>query len=81
MSYQVKFTDTTKTPLTVEDQTINSEKSLKFVGKNYAGYSQTIAENFLHLLENFAKSTAPSNPVTGQLWFNTTTGSENQLKV
>ena len=81
MSYQVKFTDTTKTPLTVEDQTINSEKSLKFVGKNYAGYSQYIAENFLHLLENFAKSTSPSNPITGQLWFNTTTGSENQLKV
>jgi microcystin-dependent protein len=81
MSYQVKFTDTTKTPLTVEDQTINSEKSLKFVGKNYAGYSQYIAENFLHLLENFAKSTAPGNPITGQLWFNTTTGSENQLKV
>ena len=81
MSYQVRFTDTTKTPLTVDDQTINSEKSLKFVGKNYAGYSQYIAENFLHLLENFAKSTAPSNPITGQLWFNTTTGSENQLKV
>jgi microcystin-dependent protein len=81
MSYQVKFTDTTKTPLTVEDQTINSEKSLQFVGKNYAGYSQYIAENFLHLLENFAKSTAPGNPITGQLWFNTTTGSENQLKV
>jgi microcystin-dependent protein len=81
MSYQVRFTDTTKTPLTVDDQTINSEKSLKFVGKNYAGYSQYIAENFLHLLENFAKSTAPGNPITGQLWFNTTTGSENQLKV
>ena len=81
MSYQVRFTDTTKTPLTVEDQTINSEKSLQFVGKNYAGYSKYIAENFLHLLENFAKSTAPSNPITGQLWFNTTTGSENQLKV
>ena len=31
MSYQVRFTDTTKTPLTVDDQTINSEKSLKFV--------------------------------------------------
>ena len=81
MSYQVRFTDTTKTPLTVDDQTINSEKSLQFVGKNYAGYSQYIAENFLHLLENFAKSTAPGNPITGQLWFNTTTGSENQLKV
>jgi len=81
MSYQVRFTDTTKTPLTVEDQTINSEKSLTFVGKNYPGYAQYIAENFLHILENFAKSSQPSNPITGQLWFNTTVGIENGLKV
>ncbi len=81
MSYQVRFTDTTKTPITVEDQTLNSEKSVTFVGKNYAGYSQYIAENFLHLLENFAKSSSPSSPITGQLWFDTTTGINNQLKV
>lgn len=81
MSYQVNFTDTTKTPITVEDQTLNREKSVHFVGKNYAGYSQVIAENFLHLLENFAKASAPSNPVIGQLWYDTTVGINNQLKV
>ena len=81
MSYQVRFTDTTKTPITVEDQTINSEKSVTFVGKNYPGYAQYIAENFLHLLENFAKTTEPTNPITGQVWFNTTVGIENGLKV
>ena len=81
MSYQVRFTDTTKTPITVEDQTINSEKSVTFVGKNYPGYAQYIAENFLHLLENFAKTTQPTNPITGQVWFNTSVGIENGLKV
>jgi microcystin-dependent protein len=81
MSYQVNFTDTTKTPVTIEDQTINSEKSVKFVGKNFPGYSQVIAENFLHLLENFAKANPPSNPVVGQLWYDTRTGINNQLKV
>ena len=81
MSYQVRFTDTTKTPITVEDQTLNSEKSVTFVGKNYPGYAQYIAENFLHLLENFAKSSQPSNPITGQIWFNTSVGIENGLKV
>lgn len=81
MSYQVRFTDTTKTPITVEDQTINNEKSVTFVGKNFAGYSQYIAENFLHLLENFAKNSAPTAPVAGQLWYDTTTGVENQLKL
>lgn len=81
MSYQVRFTDTTKTPITVEDQTINNEKSVTFVGKNFAGYSQYVAENFLHLLENFAKSTAPTTPVAGQLWYDTTDGVDNQLKL
>jgi microcystin-dependent protein len=81
MSYQVRFTDTTKTAVTVEDQTVNTEKSVSFVGKNFAGYSQIIAENFLHLLENFAKSTAPNSPVAGQLWYNTTVGADNQLKL
>ena len=81
MSYQVNFTDTTKTPITVADQTLNSEKSVKFVGKNYAGYSQVIAENFLHLLENFAKASPPTNPVAGQLWYDTRVGANNQLKI
>ncbi len=81
MAYQVRFTDTTKTPITVQDQTLNSEKSVAFVGKNYAGYSQAIAENFLHLLENFAKSSPPTTPITGQLWYDTTVGVNNQLKL
>jgi microcystin-dependent protein len=72
MAYQVKFTETTnpsKPPITVEDQTVNSQTDLTFVGKNYAGYASYIAENFLHLLENFAKNTAPTRPVEGQLWY------------
>ena len=81
MSYQVRFTDITKTPITVEDQTLNTEKSIGFIGKNYAGYSQVVGENFLHLLENFARSSAPPNPIQGQLWYDTTVGINNQLKL
>lgn len=72
MAYQVKFTETTnpaKPTITVNDQSLNTETSLTFVGKNYAGYAPIVAENFLHLLENFAKNTAPDNPVQGQLWY------------
>lgn len=71
MSYTIDFTDKPNNPggITVADQTINDEKSLKFVGKNYTGYAKVIAENFLHLLENFASSEPPSNPVAGQLWY------------
>jgi microcystin-dependent protein len=77
MSYQVTFTETTnpaKPALTVADQTLNSQTSLTFVGKNYAGYAPVVANNFLHLLENFANNTAPANPVEGQLWYDNTSG-------
>ena len=76
MAYTIPFTDTAAhpTPITVEDQTLNTETSLTFVGKNFPGYAQAIGTNFLHLLENFARSTAPSNPVQGQLWYDTGLG-------
>ena len=83
MSYQINFTEAnnpSKLPLTVQDQTLNSQTSITFVGKNYPGFSPIIAENFLHLLENFASTTAPENPVQGQLWYDSTTGI-NLLKV
>jgi len=83
MSYQVKFTETNnpaKQTITVEDQTLNQETAVTFVGKNFPGYGSYIAENFLHLMENFANNTAPSNPVQGQLWYDNSAG-EYQLKV
>lgn len=75
MPYIVNFTDKeNKLPITVYDNTSSTDTSLVFPGRNVTGYGQTIAENFLALLENFAKDTAPVNPVEGQLWFNTLDG-------
>ena len=83
MAYQVKFTETTnpaKPAITVEEQTLNTQTSVTFVGKNYAGYAPVWAENFLHLLENFASPATqePNSPVQGQLWYDNT---NNLLKV
>lgn len=83
MPYQVRYTETTnlsKPAITVEDNTINNQTSIVFPGKNYSGYGPAIAENLLHLLENFAKNTAPPNAVEGQLWYDNTP-SVNLLKV
>lgn len=55
---------------TVDDASLDSVTSLTLVGKNYAGYGQLINENFVKLTENFANTTPPNNPLTGQLWFN-----------
>lgn len=72
MAYTINFSDTTKEPIVVDDLTINEQTDLKFIGKNTAGYAVATGENFLHLLENFANIDAPSNPVEGQMWYNTT---------
>jgi microcystin-dependent protein len=79
MSYTVNHTNG-QVLTTVADQVIDNTSSLSFVGKNYAGYAKLLADNFLHLMENFSNSTAPSNAVEGQLWYDNTSGI-NLLKV
>ena len=56
---------------------INST-SLTLVGRNYTGYGEAFNENFIKLLENFSNSNSPSNPILGQLWWDT---GEARLKV
>ena len=79
MAYRVNFYDATtlngsNNYFSVNDATINTETFLSFVGKNWYGYGETIAENQLHLLENFAGDAVPSNAkaVAGQLHYNKT---------
>ena len=47
---------------------------MTLIGKNYAGYGQFLDDNFIHLLENSSNSTAPSAPLTGQLWWDSSNG-------
>ena len=71
MAYTITLTNGT-TLTTIADGTVNSTNSdLVLVGKNYAGYGQFLNENFVHLLENFSDSTAPTTPLAGQLWWDT----------
>ena len=80
MPYTVNKTNSSASPnqYTVQDGVVNAQTDLSFIGKGYAGYGELIAENFLHLLENFANGDAPSKPITGQLWWDST---NNKLKV
>lgn len=81
MSYTINFTDSVnKGSIVVEDGTINVETSLRLPGKDTTSYGPSILENFLHILENFANNQSPSNPVEGQLWYDTSLGVD-QLKI
>jgi hypothetical protein len=53
------------------DNTTDTTTSLTLVGRNYPGYGQAVANNFVRLLENAANVAPPSAPLVGQLWYDT----------
>ena len=57
---------------TVADGTIDTSSSMTIVGRNYSGYGEFLGENFVKILENSANSSAPGNPLEGQLWYDST---------
>ena len=78
MSYQLNKTDGTLLASLIDGQIDTASTNLTFVGKNYTGYGEAFNENFIKLLENFSNSSAPSTPLTGQVWWDTSAG---RLKV
>lgn len=82
--YTVYYSDPAKnaSPIFIADQTENSQStSLTLIGRNYPGYGQAIAQDLVHLLENFAASTPPNNPIEGQLWFDTSDPNNKKLRI
>ena len=77
MAYTINKTDGTVVT-TITDGTVDNTTSLQLFGKSYSGFGEGLNENLVKLLENAASTAAPSAPLKGELWFDTTT---NQLKV
>ena len=77
MAYTINKTDGTIIA-TVEDGVLDSTTSMKLIGRNYQSYGEPFNENLVKLLENSASSTAPSSPIKGELWFDS---SASQLNV
>ena len=63
---------------TITDGTVDNTTSLQLFGKSYSGFGEGLNENLVKLLENSANSAAPSAPLEGELWFDTST---SQIKV
>jgi len=78
MAYEVNKANGEVLVNLIDGEIDNTSTSLNLLGKNYLGYGELIAENFVHLLENFASSIEPISPVTGQTWFDT---GERRLKL
>ena len=72
MSYSIVLTNGTALLTLADGARDTTTTSIDLVGRNYAGYGISINENFVKLLENFASQNAPSNPLIGQLWWDST---------
>ncbi len=72
MAYKINNTFGTLL-VTLADGTIDTATTdLALIGKGYAGFGEKLNENLVKLLENFNNTSAPSNKIQGQLWFDQT---------
>ena len=77
MAYTINKTDGSVVT-TITDGTVDNTTSLQLFGKSFSGFGEGLNENLVKLLENAASTSAPTSPLKGELWFDTSTG---QLKV
>jgi hypothetical protein len=78
MTYTIKFSDTNKTPFTIEElkkdgpgSLDGSHTDLILYGKGNSDYGEDLWNNLVHILENFSSAgPGPNNPIEGQLWYN-----------
>lgn len=77
MAYTITKTNG-DTLVTIPDTERNTDFGISLVGRNYSGYGVYLNDNFVALMENFSKSTAPASPLEGQLWWNS---SNNDLQI
>ena len=78
MAYQIYLTNGLLKTTVIDGTVDQTATDITLIGKNSTGYGVFLNDNFINLLENFANSSQPNKPLTGQLWYDT---GENRLKV
>lgn len=77
MPYQIKKYDGTPLVTLADFQYNDTACPIVLLGKHVTNYGQIVAEDFVHLLENFSSPTPPGlpsrlgEPLIGQLWYDT----------
>lgn len=72
MSYKLNKTDGELLVELADGVIDTTTTDITLVGKNYKGFGEFLNENFIKIMENFAGTSAPGNPLLGQLWYDTT---------
>jgi len=72
MAYKINNTFGTQI-VSLADGTLDTATTdLALFGKGYAGFGEKLNENLVKLLENFNNTSAPTNKITGQFWYDQT---------
>lgn len=69
MAYTIKNTDGTTLLLLGDSKVDSNSTSITLVGKNYYNYGEFWNNNLIKLMGHFSNTTAPTNPLKGQLWY------------
>jgi hypothetical protein len=74
MKYSIPYTDTSKSPIEIETNTINTDTILKLYGHGSVNYGAELWINLLKLLDHTCSggvnNSGPLKPIEGQLWYN-----------
>lgn len=69
MAYQINKTNGALLLNLADGQIDVASTDLTLVGKGSVGFGEAFNENFVKILENFSNTSAPPNPLSGQLWW------------
>ena len=74
MAYTINLSNgTSLVPGGLSDGTFDtSHSSITLIGKDCINYGQFLNDNLVRMLENFASTASPANPLKGQLWWDVT---------
>jgi len=78
MSYTVNKTDGSVLTVVGDGTVDTTSTDITLVGRKFSGYGEILNENFVKILESFASNSSPTNPLSGQIWYDTL---EGRLKV
>ena len=73
--YTINKTDNTILISDLAENTVDTVAGITLVGRSKANYGETLNENFVRIVENFANSSAPAESLVGQIWWD----SSNEL--
>jgi hypothetical protein len=77
MAYLVNQTNGTLLATVLDGAVVRTHAGIALIGRKVTNYGEIQNENYVRITENFASPTSPTNPLNGQLWWDSTNSSLN----